>query len=244
MPTQLPVRVLADPHWRVNLQPTAYKAELIPTLGECFGIVEQTKVRLRGWDYPHLSHSSEERGQGANWVASWSDFMGHREYWRLYQSGQFLHLFSVREAVDPGWREKLEAETRRHLRSCQDIKWDRISGYIDIVNFLYTVTEIFEFAARLCQRDLYRGEVRIDIRLNGIAGFVLTTDLNRAWYNYYAASEDQLGRFWTVPSNLLIADSADLALKAVAWFFERFGWLDLALDTFKQDQSVFLRGRR
>ena len=96
----LPVPVLEGPHWRVNLRPSEYLPELIPTLSQCFEIIQQTKVHLRGWDYPHLSTRNTERASGSNWIASWTPFMNHNEYWRFYQSGQFLHLFSVREITE------------------------------------------------------------------------------------------------------------------------------------------------
>ena len=103
----LPVPVLERSHWRVNFRPGEYQPELIPTLSQCFEIMQQTKVRLRGWDYPHLSSRAAERATGLNWIASWALFMGHNEYWRFYQSGQFLHLFSVTEITHDGWSASL-----------------------------------------------------------------------------------------------------------------------------------------
>jgi len=90
---ELPVPVFNAPYWRVNFRPNLYSDELIPSLGKCYEIIEKTKLSLRGWDYPHLSRRDTQKGQGANWVSSWSDFMGHNEYWRLYQSGQFFTSF-------------------------------------------------------------------------------------------------------------------------------------------------------
>lgn len=178
MQAHLPVPVLETPRWRVNVRPESYNAELISSLAECFQIVEQTKLSLRGWDYPHLSHRANERGQGSNWVASWSEFGGRNEYWRLYQSGQFLHLFSVEEATNPEWRKELQAITKSHLGwgSLKEFDWSAVPGFISIRNFLYTITEIFEFAARLCERGLYKDAVAISIELKDIKGFVLTAE--------------------------------------------------------------------
>jgi hypothetical protein len=236
MTTQLPVPVR-----RVSLRPGPYEPELIPSLSKCFEIIEQTKVRLRGWDYPHLSSRANQQGQGLNWVASWSDFRGHNEYWRLYQSGQFLHLFSVREATEQAWRIKLEETTKVHL-SHLNINWPKVPGFISILNFLYTVTEIFEFTTRLCQRGLYRGPTSISIELKYIRGFVLTVDPERAWSSYHAASEEVLGKTWTFQSDALIAESSRCSLDAVVWFFERFGWLNPPVDVLRKDQEQFLKG--
>jgi len=128
-----------------------------------------------------------------------------------------------------------------HLRGMHDIDFEKIPGYVSIGNFIYTITEIFEFATRLAQKGIYTGEVSISIKLRGIKGFVLTTDRNRAWWGYYASSEDILGHNWEIPSVELVADSSKKALKAISWFFERFGWLDQAGDAIREDQEKFLK---
>jgi len=239
-PADLPVPVLNDAYWRVNIRPDIYQPELIPSLKACFELVQKTKVRLRGWDYPHLSREELERGQGTNWIASWCDFMGQREYWRLYQSGQFLHLFSVSETMSREWREKLAQDLRHHLRG--DVP-KKIAGYISILNFLYTITEIFEFAARLSQRLPYQGEIEISIRLNGIKGFALVPEWDRSWDICCVAEENELGHAWTLRTDALVSGNADYSLKAVIWFFERFGWLDPSAEVLRSDQQRFLAGK-
>lgn len=241
----LPVPVLETPHWRVNFRLDAYDEELIPSLAKCFQLIEQTKLSLRGWDYPHLSGRANERAQGSNWVASWSAFSGRNEYWRLYQSGQFLHLFSIEEATNPEWRRELQARAQSHLSwgSLKETDWSAVPGFISINNFIYTVTEIFEFAARLCEKEIYKQTVTISIELKDIKGFVLTADKMRAWHNYYAATESVLGKSWDIKREDLIAESAANALKAVLWFFERFGWMNPSLQTLRKDQDDFLKSR-
>lgn len=239
----LPVSVLQFPHWRVTFRPSDYNEHLIPTLGHCFEVIEKNKLSLRGWDYPHLSRRDTERGQGNNWVASWSDFMNHYEYWRFYQSGQFIHLFGVREATEAEWRKKLESELSSHLSNRNSIDWKSVPGFISIINFIYSVTEIFEFAARLCQSQVYTGSIIITIELKGIKGFVLTAPWERAWHNYYAASEDVLKNSNTYESDQLIATSKEAALKTIIWFFERFGWLNPSENIIAQDQEKLIKGR-
>jgi hypothetical protein len=223
----------------------AYEQELIPSLVKCFELIEQSKVSLRGWDYPHLSRRDSERAHGNNWVASWSDFWGHNEYWRLYQSGQFVHLFSVREATEPEWRKQLEALARSHLGwgELKDFDWSSVPGFVSIVNFIYTVTEIYELAARLCEKGVYRGVLTISIELRGIKGFLLMAEWNRAWHNRYAATEDMLRRRRELQSDILVASSAQEALNTIIWFFERFGWMNPPVEVLRADQGNFLRRR-
>lgn len=240
---ELPVSVLDDPHWRVNFRPDEYREDLIPSLARCFEIIQKNKLRLRGWDYPHLSRRDTERGAGKNWVASWSDFMGRNEYWRFYQSGQFLHLFSVREATEPEWKQKMQSTMQSHLSYMRDLDWQQVPGFISIVNFIYSVTEIYEFASRLSQAEIYKGGLTIDIGIKGIKGYVLSAAWDRAWHSYYAASEEKLGRSWSYQTDVLVAESAQKALEAIIWFFERFGWLSPSEEVIRRDQENFLKGR-
>lgn len=240
----LPVPVLDRPHWRVNMRPEKYNPTLISSPGECVTLIEQTKVSFRGWDYPHLSRRNECRAIGETWFASWTDFDGHKEYWRLYQSGQFLYLFAVREAADPEWRERLENAARAHdIDDCRDIDWSKVPGFFSILNVVYTITEIFEFCSRLCQKGAYAGTAIISIRLNGIKGFLLMADQDRSWHSYCRATQDSLEHSWAVAGDVLIADSAGQALDAIVWFFERFGWLKPSLHVLKEDQRRFISGR-
>lgn len=241
---ELPVPVLNYPHWRVNFRPEAYTEEAISSLGQCFQIIEKNRVRLRGWDYPHLSNRNEERDQGTNWIASWSSFMGHLEYWRFYQSTQFLHVFSIREATEEGWREKLKLQTASHLSHMKKINWDKVPGFLSLQNFIFCVTEIVEFAARLCQAEVYKGKLGITIHLRGIKGFVLTTDYSRVWDIYCASGEDILGKTWAHDSRDLIANSAQHSLDIIVWFFERLGWLNPPIQVLSEEIEDYLKGRR
>ena len=241
----LPVPTLETPHWRVNLRPETYYPELIPSLEKCYQLIEQTKLSLRGWDYPHVSGRNNERGRGSNWVSSWSEFRGRNEYWRLYQSGQFLHLFSIEEATHPNWRNELQAISKSHLGwgYLKDYDWSAVPGFISIRNFLYTVTEIFEFAARLCEKEIYKETVTISIELKKIKGFVLAAEMLRPMHNYYVASENEFSKSYKVKREDLLAESAANSLAAVVWFFERFGWEHPPLQTLRKDQDDFVKGR-
>ena len=234
--SELPVPVLNYPHWRINFRPDQFNKELIPTLGKCLEIIQKTKLSLRGWDYPHLSRENQ-REYGNSWISSWSDFMGHNEYWRFFQSGQFIHLYSVREATKPDFKN--------HVKSrFPQIDWAKVPGFLSILNFVYTATEIFEFAARLCESGVYEGGLTVDIRIKGIKGFILIfTDWDRDVDDYYSAGTNELGHSWNIETSVLIAESSKHSLNAIAWFFERFGWLPPPIEIFRKDQENLLTGR-
>jgi hypothetical protein len=225
------------PHWRVTLRPDRHEPELVPTLGELWAIVGRTKLSLRGWDYPHIDFA-ENQEQGSNWVASWSDFQGHKEYWRFYQSGQFVHLFTVREVTEPGWQDKLRNSARVFIGPQAR---EGSPTFISIGSFLWTVTEIFEFAARLAEVGVYREMVNVSIRLEGIANFALT-ETDRHIHNLYRNTIDVLEKTWEIGSTDLLAKSSEHALSATVWFFERFGWLRPPLDSLRDEQEKLLKG--
>ena len=230
----LPVPVLEQPHWRVNFRPDEYDPELIPTPTECFRLVEQTSVRFRGWPYPYLS--PDERRVRANGVESWTDNEYATGYWRFYQSGQFLHLFTLNEN-NP--RNQQQQRLLRHTYGQQT------PGYVDFLGLLYTVTEIFEFATRLCLKELYRGSLEITIELKDIERFRLWSPEPARHVPYeWVSHESELSKSWPFPSAELIAKSADYALDAAIWFFERFGWEDPNKDVLRREQREFSSRRR
>ena len=105
------------------------------------------------------------------------------------------------------------------------------------------MSEIFEFAARLCQAQVYTGVLNIDIKVKGIKGFVLAPEGGRTWPNYYAASENELSHTWSLQSDILVAESSEKALAAITWYFERFGWLSPSQEIIRSEQNKFLKVR-
>lgn len=233
---RLPVPVLEYPHWRVTYRPATYVENRIESLSRCYAIVSREQVRLRGWDFPYLPASRAELVEGRRWIGAWSNFMGHIEYWRFYQSTQFLYLGAVREVSEDGWREKLRGQQR--FLDKPDIS--DVPGFVSITNLIFNVTEIFEFAARLSQAEVYLEPLDISIQLIGIRGFTLAADRDWSWPYAFAASEAELSFQQTFVPAELVASAADSALNCAVWFFERFGWLNPNVAAIKSEQQRLL----
>ena len=184
---------------------------------------------------PVSSNRQDEGGRLTNGVASWTDNEYATEYWRLYQSGQFLHLFALNEN---------NPRNQQQQRLLRRIYGQQTPGYVDFLGLLYTVTEIFEFATRLCLKKLYRGSLEITIELKDIEGFRLWVPEPARHVPYEWVSHEPELR-WTrpFPSAELIANSADRALDAAIWFFERFGWESPSKDSLGRDQREMLGWR-
>jgi hypothetical protein len=236
---KLPVPVLDYPHWRVTYRPATYDEKRIRTLSECLDVVSKNRVRLRGWDFPHLSQRPNQITYGPHWIAAWSDFNTHLEYWRLYQSTQFLYLGVLREVLD---KESVETlKSNQLLIDKEDIS--KAPGFLSITNFVFNVTEMFEFAARLAQASFYLEPVEMAIRLADVQGFVLIQSGNRLLRDVYRASVPELTYLKTLTPAELVASASDAAIECILWFFERFGWLNPSVDAIRSDQQTLLKGR-
>lgn len=241
---ELPVPVKNMPHWRVNIRPMDYDKVRISSLSECKSIVERHQVRMRGWYYPHISHQPGNSGTGSNWVGGWcGSGSSHTEYWRFYQSGQFIHLFCISEAAEPDWHQKLLKDTRNHLSHYRDLDLDSVPGFMSTVNILYTVSEIIEFLARLAAYGIYEGSVVLDVSLVDVKGFVLTTDWNRAWQEYYAAAVNTIHRRQEINVEELIAAPVVVTQEWTTWLYQCFGWLNPSPEIVKKDIESYRSGK-
>lgn len=235
---ELPVPVLDHPRWRVNYRPATYEGNRLPTLADCFEVVQRCNVYLRGWDFPHIPPGDSKRAVGAQWVAAWSDFDGHFEYWRFYQSTQFLYLGSVREVTDPRWSAEVRDLMIWHSHGDADIS--SVPGFVHVTNLIYNITEMFEFAARLAQAGVYTEPLTINVSLVGIRGFMLVAENSRSWRANFLATENELAYEITLSPYELISSAAESAVTCIVWMFERFRWLKPNLEMIRSDQQKLL----
>lgn len=168
------------PYWRVNIRPLKFIKERIKSLSEIRNYLEQCKVSLRGWDFPHIDHKNTTNGQ--DWVQSECEFNDIKEFWRFYKSAQFIHYFSVYEDY------YMKSKPNRSLSQNNSF-----SGYLDIFVTLYRMTEIYEFAMRLAQKGVYENGIYISITLSGIENFKLCfCDNSRVLFHPYISSINEI----------------------------------------------------
>lgn len=234
--------MLDSAYWRIVIRPAKYDTQRI-----AFSQLEETlhraQVRLRGWHFPHLTSRRDETAHGTNFYATWNAFQNY-EYWRFYESAQLIHYHGVREQVDEGYRERIAEQTRRNLDWLKP-DWASVKGYLDIINVLYTVTEVFEFASRLAVSLDLAEPMHIEIGLENIENFILAvSDPGRAWHQFYQWKNANLSNTWQLKAKDLATGSASQSLDAVAWLFQRFGWFDANLHALRDAQDAFLKKPR
>lgn len=67
----------------VWIRPTEYVENRIDTLNACHEIIRESKVVLRGWDFPHISNRNPPYNR-LNYIESYLDWDIYKEIWRYY----------------------------------------------------------------------------------------------------------------------------------------------------------------
>src|ERR671919_1952560 len=91
-------------YWRVVIRPANFQQVRVKNVLDLKRILESSAVHFRGWDFPHVDYESDPE-IGEDWVSQGIDWEMYVEYWRFYQSGQFLHLDGFKEDWLDGVRQ-------------------------------------------------------------------------------------------------------------------------------------------
>jgi hypothetical protein len=229
---KLPIPVTEGPHWRVIIKPQVFRRDRIASLKDCWHTVERCRVPWSGWDYPYIH--KENRAEGPDWIASWCESSWRDEYWKFFQSGQFIHLFS--------FKEDKEAECERLARF--QIRFPNgftPAGFIDVGTTVRRLTEITEFAARLSQKALFAEGSSISIQMNRVRDRVLFDwNRKRTFFPFSAAREDNISWEQAVPITDLVARTSGLAIDVAVWVFERFNYSNVPRRALEEEQRKFL----
>jgi hypothetical protein len=199
-------------YWRVVIRPATFIEKRIPNISDLFPLVEKISVQFRGWDYPHIDSTTSPHSE-RDWVGQefeWDFFLA---LWRIYQSGQFVHTFGLRQ----DWRDRSEFWPAE-----QGWRPGAILGPKDSV---FQLTEIMEFAARLVRTQAGDDQMHLQIELQGLQGRVLQDLNDHGQFRWpYQASIPSFSHALDLSRTNLIVDRKDLALNAAQELFRQFGW--------------------
>lgn len=232
-------KIKKNGYWKVIIRPIIFDENKISNLDECKKIIESCVVCLRGWSYPHIDKNGIKIS-GNDSIESHcdSEWLGHFEYWRFYQSSQFIHYFSMREDYC------IEEKEIQRIKQQSATKSTKL---LDILSTLYSVTEIFEFAQRLASKDVLGNTIEISIELGGVEGRELFFwDSFSRWLdrNYICTFRDEnISVKMTLSREELITKSAENALSACMEIFKKFNWSNVPEQVFAGDQKKFLEKR-
>lgn len=211
MSSSVPEKIRTRGFWRFLIRPTVFEAERLP-YSDLEDLIRRVAVRLRGWDFPHFEKEGLIRG--ADFVGSETDWNHHVESWRFFQSGQFAFLGGMK--LD--WHDQSVLAQPRELPNN-----GRVLG---VVESLWTLTEVFELAARLATSRAGAEEMAVIIELGGIEGRQLFVDdwQRGEFFEHHKASVPSFEKEFVLERDQLIADPDDAAVSAAIEVFMRFGW--------------------
>ena len=197
----------------VSIRPGRFVDNRIQSITSLFAIVQRCQVVLRGWDYPHIDTSAHNPIPNLDFVEQETEWMHHLGWWRLYQSGQFLSL----HGISHDWRAQSDLWPEDEKR--------RRGKLLRIEDTLFTVAEIFEFAARYSNTDAGDDPMHVDITFGGLEGRTLAvSDIRRIdSIARQAARIREYPQEFVVPRAELVAEPRSLAIRASQDLFRRFG---------------------
>jgi len=198
-------------YWRVVIRPAKFDQNHIGSCPDLFPIVEKNSVRFRSWDYPHVDPQSPPL-KGTDWVGQETNWEPYVEAWRLFLSGQFVHLFAVTE----DWRDQ------SGLWPADD-NWAP-GRYLHAMDSVYELTEIFEFAARLALTPAGARLMSVEIALRNLTGRRLMVGDRQIPIaaTHHGATKDW-SHVWQGSQTDLIARPRELAALAAQELFACFG---------------------
>jgi hypothetical protein len=218
-------------YWQVIIRPANFNKDRLESLGYCKDLIEQNHVFFRGWDYPHID-SRYGITSGNDWVESSENWTSHIEYWRFYRSAQFFHLFSCIE----DW------EQFRIFWSGQPTT---TSGYgLEFICTLYTITEIFELAARLAKKKIFDDSLKISITLNGMKNRrLVTSEIERNFFTSYICNSEKIEISKIISFDEIVSKSREIAIDNTINVYEHFNLFKLPRRVLEEEQDRLVKGK-
>ncbi len=224
-------------YWRILFEPLGEENKLTE-LPECKTIIEKNAVHLRGWPYPFVPNwSDDERALefGQNYCQGWINLektpFDHKEFWRMYQSTQFIHYIALYE----DWISNLQVVNMWE----RDKKFLSENQGLGFLGTVYFITEIYQFISRLALGGLYDNGVKINISLNNTKNRMLFVDDPRRFpfSTPKKSIEQQLSFEKKYTKEELLSNPIDSAREVIFYFFARFQWENPSIDVIKNDQE-------
>jgi hypothetical protein len=204
-------------HWRVEIRSTEFQDNRLPSRAAMEKLMSSAAVSLRGQSYP--CYPAEQVTYNGKWLEGQCAWPYHKEHWRLYESGQWIHYMGLAGAWVP--REQL-FEGRLPLPTPRP-------GYLHIRgDILYTLTEILRFAIGLVQGGILDPAIFLSIQLHNAHGYMLYENFERIFFlsqEFINPSDRPIELQKSVPAGQLPAVADQTALDMAVKVVEVFDWV-------------------
>lgn len=202
--------IKARGHWKVILRPLDAPGD--HNIVDLQRDVTKCSVSLRGWDFPHIATRNDQSSgtEYGSFVEQWTDWYRHREFWRMYQSGQFV------------WMKVLQEE----FYTAEETYRKPDDPFISVLGAVYSITEFFEFAKRMVEDGPYPNGTKLAISLDNTAGRVLwISEGNRMpFLDDYKTTSSTITLEREIRRETILETAVHAANSAIIEFFSHFGW--------------------
>jgi hypothetical protein len=136
------------------------------------------------------------------------------EYWRFYQSAQFVHLMGIRS----DWIKQSHFDPARY-------NWEP-GAVLLVMDTLYHFVEIFELAARFASATIANSSIVVRVTLNGLKGreLLLESPTRAGFSTPRKASLDAFPQEFQLSRDEALGNTRKNAYAACRELFSRFGW--------------------
>lgn len=233
-------KIRSKGYWHVVIRPTIFDKDLKINLEDLKQIVNLSQVTKRGWYYPHIDREKNIFISGKDSIASFANWESYYEYWQFYENMQFVHLFAMREDyyMNDVFKEKIR-NSYLHYRPSNEEKIDK---FLSIIPTLFSITEIYYFAANVVKFANFKKEINITITLKDTDKRALCIDEPgfRNIYKPYTCNYEPVELTETLNALDLLNRHLELALNKTIELFHRFNWTDPNPEVFAKDQENFM----
>ncbi len=226
-------------YWLANFKPAIYDSKKIKSIAECKSIIINNVVQKLGWRFPYILMQRGKNGgltPGNNFFQGWINTGMHKEFWRLYQSGQFV----IYKALQEDWYK-------------EDDWGGRIIGgalpppepmsSLDVFNTTYQVAGFFIFLSRLVQQGLYDDGVVVDISLNNTKGreLLISDPLRGPLLGDYKTASNTISEEKIMTKQEILSQPKELIVKLSLRIFDSFGWHKPNENAIRESIEIFFR---
>jgi hypothetical protein len=217
---------------KVIFEPTIYSENRIQKK-DLQDVLEKTQVSMRGWSFPHIPREDRDDGKrpysignGVEFYTSWQDMT---EIFRLYQSGQFLAKFALREdTLGEVYGKKLE-----------------VGKYLDFLGFIYKVTEIVSFIKNLIDNTDIEGG-RLTIEINKVMDRELESIFSQNIFSFnagYICRMDKISITREFNKEKISNEPLEISREFIKAVFDDFNWRNYSDQMIQTHQANLLNRR-
>ena len=216
-------------HWKVVIRPFPYNQNRISDIEDLEGIIQRTSVKLRGWDFPHVDRN-QNPGIGVDYIEQDIDWREIKEFWRFYQSGQFIYYGAYR--LD--WTESTEGWTEQPHKP----PWTQ--PLLSLEDIVCCFAEFMEFASALSLSEAGSSQVGIGITATALRGRELWMSSSRqsSIWDPSKAQIDDFPQQKNIFRDDLVARTRSIGLDWANELLKRFG-LNLQIAILEEIRNEF-----